>query len=107
MWQLIRRLGFIILYIIATFLFGHLSFAFAIGFDSWIAANIKFSESLQDVHSVINFDQQIWNFSFALLFPFSRRLLEASLIGTSKLTLIMVITLSFCFLINFLGLQLN
>ncbi len=107
MWQLIRRLGFILLYIISTFLFGHFSFSIAITFDSWIIANIKFSEKLQIIHSEINLDQQIWNLSFAILFPFSRQILEASLIEASRLTLIMVVTLFFCFLINFLGLQLN
>jgi hypothetical protein len=107
MWHLIRRWGFIFLYIIVTFLFGHYSFSVAITFDSWIATNIKFSEILQDIRTAINLDRQIWNLLFAILFPFSRQLLEASLMEASKLKLIMIITLSVCFLINFLGLQLN
>jgi hypothetical protein len=107
MWYAGKKLIFVLLYIIVTFSFGHFSFALAVLTDTWIASHIKFSEVLQNIHHLIHLDQQIWNLLFSILFPFSRRILEASSIESRKLTSIMVVTLSFCFLINFLGLQLN
>jgi hypothetical protein len=107
MWRLIRTLFFIPLYVIVTFVIGHFSFSLAIKLDDWVIVSIKTSEILQGIHSVINFDQQIWNLLFAISFPFTRRLLEFSLMEAGKLKIVMVITLSLCFFINFLGLQLN
>lgn len=107
MWHLIRKLFFIPVYVIVTFVIGHFSFSLAIKLDDWVIVSIKTSEILQGIHSVINFDQQIWNLLFAVSFPLTRRLLEFSSMEAGKLKIVMVITLSLCFFINFLGLQLN
>jgi hypothetical protein len=47
MWHLIRKLFFIPLYAIVTFVIGHFSFSLAIKLDDWVIVSIKTSEILQ------------------------------------------------------------
>jgi hypothetical protein len=100
------KLCFAVLYIVITFVSSHYFFATAVFLDNWVDVHIDF-RPLPDIRRLINLDQQIWNFMFALFFPFSRKVLEASLMEARETNLVMTVTLIFCFLLNFLGLQLN